>query len=359
MVFFRIFLLPFALLYGMAIFFRNLLFDIGLLPSKQFPVPVIGVGNLRTGGTGKTPHAEYLIRLLKNKYRVALLSRGYKRKSKGFKIAGPDSGIHDIGDEPLQIHKKFPDIVVAVHEKRSKGIKLILKQFPDVDVIILDDVFQHRYVKPGLNLLLTGYYKPFFNDFLLPVGNLREAKCRAKRADALIVTKTPQVLSPLDRRFFLKKLEKYKLQPVFFSMLRYLDLKPLTTEAKNLKSDGIKSIFLLTGIANTTALEEHLKTKCSELHVHKYRDHHQFTEKNLKALHSHFDKTISYSKIVVTTEKDAMRLQNPRLLKQLEDLPVYFLPVEVVFHDSDKQKFDNLVFSFLARYNKVASAPLQ
>ena len=359
MVFFRLFLLPFALLYGMAVFFRNMLFDIGLLPSKQFPVPVISVGNLRTGGTGKTPHAEYLIRLLKDKYRVALLSRGYKRKSKGFKIAGPDSGINDIGDEPLQMHKKFPGIVVAVHEKRSKGIKLILQKFPDVDVVILDDAFQHRYVKPGLNLLLTGYYKPFFDDFLLPVGNLREAKCRAKRADALIVTKTPQVFSPLDRRFFLKKLKKYKLEPVFFSTFRYLDLKPMTTEAKNMEPDSIKSIFLLTGIANTTALEEQLKTKCSELYVHNYRDHHQFTGKNLKDLRNHFDKTISFSKIIVTTEKDAMRLQHPKLLEQLTRLPVFYLPVEVAFHDSDKQKFDKMVFDFLARHGKVAPAPMK
>lgn len=339
----------------MAVFFRNLLFDIGLLRSKRFNVPVIGVGNLRTGGTGKTPHAEYLIRLLKDQYRVALLSRGYKRKSKGFKVAGADSGINDIGDEPLQMHKKFPDIVVAVHEKRTKGIKLILKQFPDVDVIILDDAFQHRYVTPGLNFLLTGYYNPFFNDFLLPVGNLREAKCRAKRADALIVTKTPSVLSPLDRRFFLKKLEKHKLEPVFFSTFRYLGLKPLTSSINTTPPKRIKSIFLLTGIANTTALEEYLKTKSKELHVYKYRDHHQFTAKNLKALRSHFDKTISYSKIVVTTEKDAMRLQHPKLLEQLAGLPVYYLPVEVVFHDTDKQKFDELVFRFLARHGKVTS----
>ncbi len=355
MVLFRIFLLPFALLYGMAIFVRNLLFDIGLFPSKQFAIPVISVGNLRTGGTGKTPHAEYLIRLIKDKYRVALLSRGYKRKSKGFKIAGPDSGLNDIGDEPLQIHKKFPGIVVAVHEKRSKGIQLILKKFPDVNLIILDDAFQHRYVKPGLNLLLTGYYKPFFNDFLLPVGNLREAKCRAKRADALIVTKTPSVLSPLDRRFFLKKLEKYKLEPVFFSTYRYMALRPLTSDLNDKPPKSIKSIFMLTGIANTTALEEHLKTKCKELFVHKFPDHHKFSVKNLKNLRNHFEKTISFSKIIVTTEKDAMRLKHPRLLEQLSGLPVYYLPVEVAFHDTDKRKFDKLVFDFLARHGKVAS----
>ncbi len=357
MVFFRIFLLPFALFYGMAVFFRNLLFDIGLLPSKQFAIPVISVGNLRTGGTGKTPHAEYLIRLLKDQYRVAVLSRGYKRKSKGFKVAGADTGINDIGDEPLQMHKKFQDIVVAVHEKRHKGIKLILEKFPDVDVVILDDAFQHRYVKPGLNLLLTGYYKPFFNDFLLPVGKLREAKSRAKRADALIVTKTPSTLSPLDRRFFLKKLEKHKLEPVFFSTFRYLAMKPLTGNIHANPPKSAKSIFLLTGIANTTALEEHLKTKCKELHLHKYRDHHQFTGKNLKALRSHFDQTISYSKIIVTTEKDAMRLQHPKLLEQLAGLPVYYLPVEVVFHNTDKQRFDELVFNLLPRHRKAAPAP--
>lgn len=353
MGFLRIFLLPFALLYGIGVWFRNFLFDIGLLSSKQFSVPVISIGNLRTGGTGKTPHAEYLIRLLKDQYRIALLSRGYKRKTKGFVVAGESTTFKEIGDEPMQIHKKFPDIVVAVHEKRSKGIKKILSLYPDTDLIILDDAFQHRYVKPGLNLLLTGYYMPFFKDYLLPVGSLREGKRRAKRADALIVAKTPCTLSPLDRRFFLQKLKPYKLDPVFFSALRYNKMVPLNEDADNEPPQKIKSIFLLTGIAYPTALEEYLKTKCTDLFVYKYRDHHQFNDRNLKKIRAHFEKTISYSKIIVTTEKDAMRLQDPALMQHLKGLPVYYLPIEVYFHDLDKKMFDDMIFRFLSKYKTV------
>ncbi len=352
MGFLRLFLLPFALIYGFLVWFRNFLFDLGLLPSKQYPIPIISVGNLRTGGTGKTPHVEYLIDLLKEEYNIAMLSRGYKRKTRGFAVARPDTTFKEMGDEPMQVYKKFPDIVVAVHERRNKGIREIMRIYPDVNLIILDDAFQHRYVKPGLNLLLTGYYMPFFKDYLLPVGSLREAKRRSKRADALIVTKTPSTFSPLDRRFFIQKLAPYKLDPVFFSTVRYKSLLPLTTDTGNGPPAKIKSIFLLTGIANPTALEEYLKTKCTDLVVYKYRDHHHFKPGNLKKIRNHFEKTISYSKIIVTTEKDAMRLQDTDLLLHLKGLPVYYLPIEVVFHDLDRAKFDKMVFRYLCRYKK-------
>lgn len=350
MGFFRIFLLPFALLYGFAIFCRNLLFDIGLLPSREYPFPVISVGNLRTGGTGKTPHVEYLVNLLQDEYNIAVLSRGYKRKTRGYYEAGPDSATADIGDEPMQMHRKFPDIVVAVHGSRRKGITKIMALHPETNLIILDDAFQHRYVKPGLNLLLTGYYNPFFKDFLLPVGNLREAKTRAKRADALIVTKTPGIFSPLDRRFFKKQLKKYKPRSVFFSKFNYKNMVPLTLAAAEQPITRVKSIFLLSGIANTTALEEHLKTCCKDLFVHKYPDHHQFTKKDLQKLRNDFNKTISYSKIIVTTEKDATRLISDEFSENMADLPVYALPVEVAFHDPDKHCFDTMIHRFLANY---------
>ncbi len=347
---FRIFLLPFALLYGFVIFCRNLLFDIGLLPSRDYPFPMISVGNLRTGGTGKTPHVEYLVNLLKGEYNIAVLSRGYKRKTRGYYEAGPDSKTADVGDEPMQVHLKFPDIVVAVHGNRRKGIKKIMALHPETNLIILDDAFQHRYVKPGLNLLLTGYYNPFFKDHLLPLGSLREAKTRAKRADALIVTKTPSVFSPLDRRFFNKQLKKYKPGSVFFSKFKYKDMIPLTPAAVEKSATGVKSIFLLSGIANTTALEEYLKTCCQDLFVHKYPDHHQFTKKDLQKLRDDYNKTISYSKIILTTEKDATRLISDELSKDMADLPVYALPIEVAFHDPDKQSFDTMIHRFLAKY---------
>ncbi len=355
MGFFRILLLPFALLYGVVIFFRNLFFDIGLFPVKRYAIPIISVGNLRTGGTGKTPHVEYLVRLLKNEYNIAVLSRGYKRGTQGYKEANHHSTAHEIGDEPQQMHQKFPDILIAVHEKRSAGIEHIITKHPKINLVILDDAFQHRYVKPGLNLLLTGYYTPFFSDFLLPVGHLREAKCRAKRADALIVTKTPHIFSPLDRRFFQKKIEPYKLKSVFFSKFKHKDFEPLTPAAKDVSTKKLKSIFLLTGIANTTALEEHLKICCQELFIHKYPDHHQFTIDDLQKIRNHFEKTISYSKIIVTTEKDATRLYKKEIQNYIEDLPVFSLPIEVVFHDCDKQGFDTMVYRFLDTYKQAAT----
>lgn len=349
----RIFLLPFAFLYGFGVWVRNLLFDLGVLPSEEFPIPVISVGNLSAGGAGKTPHVEYLVSLLKEEYTIAVLSRGYKRKTKGYRLAVPGSTVKDIGDEPLQMHKKFPDIFVAVHEKRCQGIKTLMQDHPEINLIILDDAFQHRYVKPGLNLLLTGYFNPFFNNFLLPVGNLREAKFRARRADAVIVTKTPSVFSPLDRRYFLQKLRRFRLKKIFFSKLSYQKMVPLTAETPKNPPGNIKTIFLLTGIARSEALEEHLKTKCDKLYVHKYCDHHRFTAGNLQKLQNHFNKTISYAKVVITTEKDAMRLLDPILREYLNGIPVYYLPVQVVFQDSDKKKFDRMVFSFLKGYQRT------
>ncbi len=346
----RVLLLPFALLYGLGVWMRNLLFDWRILPSESFDVPVISVGNLSAGGSGKTPHVEYLVRLTQGEYNIAVLSRGYRRKTKGYRLAGRESTSREVGDEPLQISRKFPDIYVAVHENRRKGIRQLLNDHPEINLVILDDAFQHRYVRAGLNLLLTGYYNPFFRNFLLPVGNLREAKFRAKRADAVIVTKTPSVFSPLDRRYFIQKLSPYRLKKVYFSKLSYAGWRPLSAETPETPPRKVKSIFLLTGIARTEALEEHLKTRCKDLFLHKYRDHHQFTEANLRKLQAHFRRTIGQNKVVVTTEKDAMRLQDPALVKYLKGIPVYYIPVKVVFQDQDKQKFDRMVYRFLEKF---------
>ncbi len=346
----RLFLLPFSILYGIGVWVRNLLFDHGILPSESFPLPIISVGNLSSGGTGKTPQVEYLVRLLKNDYRIAVISRGYKRKTSGYLLAKKGISAGEIGDEPLQVFNKFPEILVAVHENRRKGIRRIIKDHPETNLIILDDAFQHRYVKPGLNLLLTGYYHPFFRNYLLPVGNLREARHRAKRADALIVTKTPKVFSPIDRRYFLDKLKKHAPGQIFFSTLHYQPMQPVTQAAPPCPPADIKTIFLLTGIANPEALLEHLKPNCKELFHHKYPDHHQFTERELKKLKKEYEEAISYCKVVVTTEKDAMRLLENQLLDILANIPVYYLPVEVAFQMKDKSAFDRMVHDFLAGY---------
>jgi tetraacyldisaccharide 4'-kinase len=226
-----------------------------------------------------------------------------------------------------------------------------MQHHPETNLILLDDAFQHRYVRPGLNLLLTEYYRPFFHNFLLPVGTLRERKSGAQRADALIVTKTPSVFSPLDRRFFLQKLCRFRLKKILFSSLRYQQLIPLAGSPPLTLQDNTKTIFLYTGIAHTSSIEEHLKKHCQELIVQKFPDHHQFRVSDLKKLRERFNESISRSKIIVVTEKDAMRLQQPGLISQLQKLPVYCLPVEVFFHHPDQKEMEALVENFLLQYS--------
>jgi tetraacyldisaccharide 4'-kinase len=350
MTWFRVILFPFSLIYGLVVQIRNKLFDWNILPSREFPVPVISLGNLSTGGTGKTPHVEYLIRLLRNKKKIAVLSRGYKRKSRGFVLANEHSSVRDIGDEALQIKKKFPEVLVAVHEKRRVGITRIIDEHPDTELIILDDAFQHRYVRPGLNILLTEYYNPFFRNFLLPCGNLREPKSGIKRADVVVVTKTPQVFSPLDRRFFLQKLNQFKTREVFFSSLQYSSLVPLMDPSANKKSLQVKTIFLLTGIANPEALEEYLKNQCQELLVYKFPDHYQFKTDDLNRLIYDYKANISRSKAIITTEKDATRLNMPGLKDVLSGIPIYYIPVKVWFHEPDKKHFEEIILSYIKQF---------
>ncbi len=349
MNFFRILLFPLSLLYGSIIWLRNKFFDWGVIPSRSFDHPLIGIGNLSTGGTGKTPHIEYLIQLLKPFFRVATLSRGYKRKTRGFKYAGPKSRVRDIGDEPLQMWLKHPDTYVAVCENRKKGVKKILNANPDNEVILLDDVFQHRYVKPGLNILLTDYHRIFTRNYVLPTGNLREFRHGVKRADALVVTKTPGVFSPLDRKLILDELSPYKIKNIFFSYIKYGKWIPVNKKAKEARMREAKTIFLLTGIANPVPLGEHLKRLCTDLKIFRFSDHHQFTSKDLEKISNKFNETFSGSKAIITTEKDSMRLRNPELIKILEDIPVYYVPIEVDFHQSDKKAFNKMVMDYMKR----------
>ncbi len=339
---------PISLLYGLVMLIRNWLYDIRLIPSASFKVAVISVGNLSVGGTGKTPHTEYLVCLLKNKRNIAVLSRGYKRKTKGYRLVEVDSTPLDAGDEPLQIKRKFPSIMVAVHEKRKKGIRRILQDNPDIDTIILDDAFQHRSVRPGLNLLLTEYYQPFFKNFPMPTGSLREFRTGARRADAVIVTKTPAIFSPLDRRLILKKIQPYHpKENVFFSCLSYQGFQSLWDHNHLPANTSFKSIIMLTGIANPSALEEQLKLHCEELFSYCFRDHHHFRPKELKKIRDHYISMISRSKAIITTEKDAIRLQNKEAREILGDLPVYHIPVKVRFHAHDKKQFENLVWEYI------------
>ncbi len=352
MIFLRILLFPVSLLYGLIVQLRNKLFDWGILRSQSFDHPIISLGNLSTGGTGKTPHVEYLISLLKKKYSVASLSRGYKRKTRGFQAAHPQSTVHQIGDEPLQIYVKHPEAYVAVSESRIKGIRKILDERPNNQVILLDDAFQHRYVSPGLNILLTDYHKIFTRNYVLPTGNLREFRHNAKRADALIVTKTPSVFSPLDRKLILKDLARYQIQNIFFSYIKYGDWRPVTPAAREHNLQKAKTIFLFTGIANPVPLGEHLKRLCNDLVIFRFADHYQFKESDLQKILAKYDETFSGTKAIVTTEKDTMRLRGQNLQRMIQNIPLYYVPIEVDFHEKDKMKFDKLISDFMERSGK-------
>jgi tetraacyldisaccharide 4'-kinase len=347
---YQILLLPISIIYGIVISFRNLFFDLGIFSSKSFKVPVIVVGNLSTGGTGKTPHIEYLIKLLKQKFSVAVLSRGYGRKSTGFVLSTEDSTAAEIGDEPLQIKRKNPNITVAVCASRVIGIKKILSEKNAPEVILLDDAFQHRYVKPSLNILLTDYSQLYTNDFVLPSGNLRELAKGAKRADVIIVTKTPAIFSPIDKRYLLMQLKPKKHQKVFFSYTSYsknlfsvVTGKPLPFELDYYFEKN--AILLLTGIANSSGMEFYIKNQAANFRHIAYADHHRYTLKDLQQIKSLFNSIAANNKLIITTEKDAMRLSEPELKNQLGELPIYYLPIEVKFHGHDTEEFNHYILN--------------
>jgi len=349
MSFSRLFLLPFSLIYGLVTWVRNKLFDFAILPSKKFDVPVIGVGNLNSGGSGKTPMIEYLVAKFKQSHNVAVLSRGYKRKSLGFRVADSNSSVKEIGDEALQVYSKNPEVVVAVSGSRVSGIKKILKFMPNINIVLLDDCFQHRYVKPGLNVLLTHYKRMFYSDYLLPVGNLREYKSGVKRANAIVVTNTPQVFSPLDKKIVLDNIRKFYKGKVFFSTVEYQEFVPLGSSVKCFPKKP-KKIFLITGIASTVSIENHLNKICKDIIVKKFPDHYNFKERDLLDLKKNYLNAYGHSKVIVITEKDAMRLQDNRLYQIIKGLPIFYLPIKVRFQGEDEDSFNKLLDNYLGQH---------
>ncbi|HEU4718132.1 MAG TPA: tetraacyldisaccharide 4'-kinase [Bacteroidia bacterium] len=351
----RILAWPLSLLYGLIVTLRNKLFDIGILPSTNFgDVALIGVGNLSAGGTGKTPHVEYLVRLLSSRYAVATLSRGYGRETSGFVLAESDATTSQIGDEPKQFRHRFdPSVPVAVDSGRVHGVKKLLNQFPKLQVIILDDVFQHRSIKPGLQILLTDYSRLFYKDQMLPTGYLREPRSGARRADVIVVTKTPQMFSPLERKRIMKEIRPEPYQKIYFSTIVYGDFIPfgnrkdLVTMEKEFCFSLNFSVVLLTGIANSHSLEYFLKDKVKELVPFRFRDHHEFSPADLLRLKEIYEDVKNDNKIVITTEKDAMRLMKPGLEEYLGDLPVYYVPIEIAFQDQDAQNFNQQILDYV------------
>lgn len=318
-------LMPLSWLYGLAVSIRNLMFDVGMLKSKTFPLPVICVGNITVGGTGKTPHTEYLIRLLSEKHQVAVLSRGYKRQSEGYVLATPTTSMTDIGDEPYQMKHKFPQIHMAVDKDRCHGIEELMKKEvqPSTDVVILDDAFQHRYVKAGLNILLMDYHRLIYLDKLLPAGRLRESSSGTKRADIVIVTKCPRDITPIERTGIERSLNIENWQKIFFSTYSYPD---------DMKGIG-KNPLLVTGIASPEQMIYDLQKIIPEFDVMSFPDHHHFTENDINNI-----RTRAAGRTILTTEKDATRLHG------LENVKV--IPIEVEFIDG-KEDFDNIIRNYV------------
>lgn len=350
----RILLLPFAALYGVVIRIRNAFFNWGIFKQVSFNLPVISVGNLCAGGSGKTPMVEYLIRLLNRRYRIATLSRGYKRKTNGFLMADEASTSSQIGDEPLQYFRKFNSIIVAVDENRRRGIRNLLNIGDPPEVILLDDAFQHRKVKPGLSILVTDYFKTYVHDQMLPAGRLREPVSGAARAQIIVVTKSPRIFSPILRRQIIEELNPAPHQQLFFSYLNYLGLEPVFPgiPAFSLKEQRPSAIIMVTGIANPSPMEEYLRSVCNELIMIPFPDHHHFEPHDLAMIRQRFEDLHSRLKIMVTTEKDAMRLRDGKSETILKNLPLYYLAMQHEFHKEDKEKFDACILDYMAAFQK-------
>lgn len=339
-------LLPLSKIYGFAVGVRNLMFKWHILKQREFPVPVVVVGNISAGGTGKTPHTEYVIDLLRYKYHIGMLSRGYKRKTKGFVLATSRSTPLDIGDEPYQIYQKFGrDISVAVCEDRCTGIEELLRLDPRINLIVLDDAFQHRYVKPTVSIVLTEFNNPVFFDKLLPLGRLREPAKAIYRADMVVVTKCPPQLKAIEYRIFKNNLKLFPYQKLFFSRFNYASLRPLFPDIRKdaphmswLGPDD--TVLVLSGIANPKPLVRYLKGFKASIKVKVFPDHHNFNRKDLDAITKRFNELEGKQKIIVTTEKDAVRLiNNPYFPHQLKP-HIFYQPVDVTFDPMNVDSFD-------------------
>ena len=327
---------------------RNRMYDMNWKPSVKFDFPVISVGNLVMGGSGKTPMVEHLVRVLTPKYKVASLSRGYGRETQGFRIAGPDDTASTIGDEPLQIYRKFSGTIqVAVGEDRAYAIPMILQEFPYTEVVLLDDAYQHRRVKPGLNILLTEFNKPFYNDHVLPYGRLREGPEGAGRADMVVVTKCPAHIEEEDMMLMEKKIKEYTSKPVFFTKIRYTD--PVPYGAENTVGNNV---VLISAIANTLTLVDYVQKSFSLEKHFSYRDHYEFKRSDLEDwqayLNTHSNKNLS----ILTTEKDKVKLDRPEYAAIISKLPIFYIPIETEFIRNGND-FDTLVLEFINNFKRT------
>ncbi len=347
----KILLSPFSVLYGLIIFVRNKLFDLNILSSTSFSIPVICVGNINAGGTGKSPLIELLIRILqKSNIRLATLSRGYGRNTKGFFIADDSSTVQSLGDEPLQFYKKFPGITVSVCENRVEGIQSLLQMQPPPQAILLDDAFQHRRVKAGLNILLTAYSDLYIHDSMLPSGRLRENPSGASRADIIIITKSPPELPHDEKYAITKRLRNQPHQQVFFSFIRYGTPVPFFKNNSVFDPGNItEHVLLFTGIANPGPLETWLKQRCQKLTCQTFSDHHTYTASDIRLISQKFRNIAPANKMIITTEKDYTRLMHHPEIELFKEFPVYYLPIETDFSSDDHQRFEQIILSYVRK----------
>lgn len=350
-------LAPFSVLYGMVVGLRNNFFDWGILPSEQFPVPVICVGNLAVGGTGKTPHTEFIVRLLREKYRIAVLSRGYKRKTKGFVLATPTSTSYEIGDEPYQIYSKYPDILVAVDADRRNGIRRLLALKEPPQVILLDDAFQHRYVTPSLSIVLTEYDRPFYTDSLLPYGRLRESKYGVQRSDVVVVTKCCRDIKPIEYRIMEKNMCLTAHQVVFFTLVMYGEMKAVFPKEADpwslldIRKDD--SVLLIAGIVSPDGFIREMKKYTQHVIPMVYPDHHFFNEQDIAKIEQTFQNIQSLGKVIVMTEKDAARFKGIRdLIPESIRRVMYALPITVDFCTRTKDEFEDIINKHITTFQR-------
>ena len=347
----RILLFPLSLLYAVIVWLRNWLFDQKLLVSSTFNLPLICVGNLSVGGTGKSPLIEKLIALLKYDYKVAVLSRGYKRKTRGYALANPASTALEVGDEPYLFYEKFPDVAIAVGEERIVAIPQLLHDKPDTQVILLDDAFQHRSVTAGMNIVLTDYNNLYTRDWWLPTGDLRDERRSAKRADILIVTKCRKELDADEAKEIVEELAPTKSQHVFFTTIQYGSPYHIVNRNTIIIHDSLE-VLLVSGIADPRPLKKYLVENAETYYEILYNDHHIFTIDDWKDILRRFNNIQHHDKIILTTEKDAVRLT--KFSHELKDMPVYVMPIDVQFLFDGENRFREIISKFITNFNHVS-----
>ena len=346
MLLLRIILFPFTLVYASVIGIKNLLYQTGVFNSTTFDMPVICVGNLAFGGTGKTPHIEFIIRLLHQQYKIAVLSRGYRRKTKGYVFAGEKPDASQIGDEPFQIKNKFSDVAVGVCENRVLGVPDLLGDAPETEVILMDDGFQHRAIKAGLNILLTDYSRLFTRDFIAPSGTLREFRSAYKRAQIMIVTKCPELMNEDEQQKIISEIGPLPSQKIYFTFQTYDE--PVSLFGDPLTAGKNADVLLFAGIASVNSLADHLKRNFKSVTTIKFADHKEYTEIVLDHILNQYQQIISENKIIITTEKDAVKLRKAEFEGIFADIPVFYQPMKIAFAEPYKTDFNKQIFEYVA-----------